>query len=152
MKTEEIRQELLSLVRERGLDFGIVVRRIGSPGVTLSRDRDFMFAMPGEERRPKLKPLTEAYKVFPDGREELIRKAVLLGLSASSFREIAAASDALTPHHTTLRLRMNFPFLPLASWGRPRSSRWSFHRSCSKTWRCGVPPEIFPARRCWPTP
>ena len=49
--------------------------------------------MPGEEGRPKLKPLTEAYKIFPDGREELIRKAVLLGLSASGFREIAAASD-----------------------------------------------------------
>ena len=96
-----------------------MVRRIGSPEMTLSRDRDFMFAMPGEEGRPKLKPATEAYKVFPDGREELIRKAVFLGLSASSFREIAAASDALTPHHTTLRLGMNFPFLPLAFMGPP---------------------------------
>ena len=119
LKTEEIRQELLSLVRERGLDFGIVVRRIGSPGVTLSRDRDFMFAMPGEERRPKLKPLTEAYKIFPDGREELIRKAVLLGLSASSFREIAAVSEPMTPYHTTFRLPMNFPFSSFGFMGPP---------------------------------
>ena len=119
LKTEEIRQELLSLVRERGLDFGIVVRRIGSPGVTLSRDRDFMFAMPGEEGRPKLKPLTEAYKIFPDGREELIRKAVLLGLSASGFREIAAASETMTPYHTTFRLPMNFPFSSFGFMGPP---------------------------------
>ena len=119
LKPEEIKQELLDLVEERGLDFGIVVRRIGSPGVTLSRDREFFFRMPGEEGGSKLKPVTEAYKVFPDGREELIRKAVLLGLSASSFREIAAASDALTPHHTTLRLRMNFPFSSIGFMGPP---------------------------------
>ena len=119
LKSEEIRQELLDLVEERGLDFGIVVRRVGSPNMTLSRDRDSFFAMPGEEARPKLKPVTEAYKVFPDGREEPIRKAVLLGLSASSFREIVAASDALTSHHTTLRLRMNFPFSSVGFMGPP---------------------------------
>ena len=119
LKSEEIRQELLDLVEERGLDFGIVVRRVGSPNMTLSRDRDSFFAMLGEEARPKLKPVTEAYKVFPDGREELIRKAVLLGLSASSFREIVAASDALTSHHTTLRLQMNFPFSSVGFMGPP---------------------------------
>ena len=119
LKPEEIKQELLDLVEERGLDFGIVVRRVGSPEMTLSRDRDFFFAMPGEDGRPKLKPVTEAYKVFPDGREELIRKAVLPGLSASSFREIVAASDALTSHHTTLRLRMNFPFSSVGFMGLP---------------------------------
>ena len=119
MKQEEIRQELLNLAEERGLDFGIVVRRVGSSDMTLSRDREFFFAMPGEEQRPKLKPVTEAYKVFPDGREELIRKAVLLSLSASSFREIVAASDALTSHDTTLRLRMNFPFSSIGFMGPP---------------------------------
>ena len=119
LKPEEIRQELLNLVEERGLDFGIVVRRVGSPEMMLFRDRDFFFAMLGEEGRPKLKPVTEAYKVFPDGREELIRKAVFLGLSASSFREIAATSDALTPHHTTLALGMNFPFSSIGFMGPP---------------------------------
>ena len=119
LKSEEIRQELLDLVEERGLDFGIVVRRVSSPNMTLSRDRDSFFAMSGEEARPKLKPVTEAYKVFPDGREEPIRKAVLPGLSASSFREIVAASDALTSHHTTLRVRMNFPFSSIGFMGAP---------------------------------
>ena len=118
-KQAEIRKELLGLVEERGLDYGIVVRRIGSPGMTLSRDRDIFFVMPGEEARPKLKPLTEAYKVFPDGREELIRKAVIFGLSASSFREIAAASETLTPHHTTMRVPMVNPFSSTGFIGMP---------------------------------
>ena len=119
MKPEEIRQELLNLVEERGLDFGIVVRRVGSAGLTLSRERDFFFPMPGEEARPKFKPLTEAYKVFPDGREELIRKAVLLGLSASSFREIEAASETLTPYHATFRVPMTDPFSSFGFMGPP---------------------------------
>ncbi|MDE2758224.1 MAG: metallopeptidase TldD-related protein [Acidobacteriota bacterium] len=119
LKQEEIRQELLDLVEERGLDFGIVVRRVGSPEMTLSRDRDYMFAMPGEEQRPKLRPVTEAYKVFPDGREELIRKAVLLSISASSFREIAAASESLTPYHTNFRVPMTDPFSSFAFMGPP---------------------------------
>ena len=120
LKQEQIRQELLSLVQERELDFGIVVRRIGSPGVTLSRDRDFIFAMPGEEGRPKTQargPRLTGY--FPDGREELIRKAVILGLSASGFREIAAASETLTPYHTNFRLPMTSPFSSFAFMGPP---------------------------------
>lgn len=119
LKPEEIRQELLDLVEERGLDHGIVVRRIGSPELTLSRDREIFFAMPGEEGRPKLNPLTEVYKVFPDGREELIRKAVIVGLSTSSFREIAAASATPTPHHTTMRLPMVNPFSSMGFMGSP---------------------------------
>ena len=119
LKQEEISRELLDLVEERGLDFGIVVRRIGSPDMRLSRERGFFFSMPGEETRPKLKPLTEAYKVFPDGSEELIRKAVILGLSASGFREIAAASEVLTPHHTTMRLPMMNPFSSIGFMGPP---------------------------------
>lgn len=119
LKQEEISRELLDLVEERGLDFGIVVRRIGSSDMRLSRERGFFFSMPGEEARPKLKPLTEAYKVFPDGREELIRKAVILGLSASSFREVAAASEALTSHHTIMRLPMMNPFSSIGFMGPP---------------------------------
>ena len=44
-----------------------------------------------------------AAKVFPDGREELIREAVVTGLSEGSFRDIVAASEALTNHTILFR-------------------------------------------------
>lgn len=108
MSREELREELLALVQERGLDFGIIVRRLGNPQMTQSRERRFAFMLPGESGRSNLEPVTLAFKLFPDGREELIRKAELLGLSESSFREIVAASETLTAYHATHRPRMRF--------------------------------------------
>lgn len=116
MNQEELREELLSLVQERGLDFGIVVRRLGNPQMRLSRERRFRFILPEESGRSNVEPVTLAFKLFPDGREELIRKAELLGVSESSFREIVAASKTLTTHHTTYRPQQGFSlsslFLP----------------------------------------
>lgn len=103
MSRDEMREELLGLVEERGLDFGIVVRRLGNPQMTLSRERRFAFMLPEESGRSTLESVTLAFKIFPDGREELIRKAELLGISESSFRDIVAASETLTAYHTTFR-------------------------------------------------
>jgi len=108
MSQEEMREELLALLEERGLDFGIVVRRLGNPQMALSRERRFAFMLPEESGRSNLEPATLAFKLFPDGREELIRKAELLGFSESSFREIVAASETLTAYHTTYRPRLGF--------------------------------------------
>ena len=49
--------------------------------------------MPGQTRveNPKL-----AYRVYPDGREELVRKAEFTGITDALFKEIIAASDAST--------------------------------------------------------
>ena len=116
MNQEELREELLALVQERGLDFGIVVRRLGNPQMTLSRERRFAIMLPEESGRSNVEPATLAFKRFPDGREELIRKAELLGVSESSFREIVAASETLTTYHTTYRPQVGFSlsslFLP----------------------------------------
>lgn len=108
MSQDEMREELLALVEERGLDFGIVVRRLGNPQMTLSRERRFVLMLPEETGRSNVEPVNFAIKLFPDGREELIRKAELLGLGESSFREIVAASEALTAYHTTYRPRLGF--------------------------------------------
>lgn len=108
MSQEEMREELLALVQERGLEFGIIVRRLGSPQLTLSRERRFAFMLPDETGRSNVEPVTLAFKLFPDGREELIRKAELLGVSESTFREIVAASDTTMAYHTTYRPRQGF--------------------------------------------
>ncbi len=93
MNRDEIKQELLSLVQERGLDYGIIVRRLGNPHLKLSRDRSAAFMMPGSRESSRVEPAILAYKVLSDGREEPIRKVTLSGVSESSFRDIVAASD-----------------------------------------------------------
>lgn len=65
----ELRAKFLDLLKQRNKEFGILVRRM----------------------RNATSPVM-AYKVFPDGREELIRGVQFSGLNAAAFKDIVAAS------------------------------------------------------------
>ena len=49
-----------------------------------------------------------AYKVYPDGREEMIRGAQLSGLNAESFKGIVAASESATVFSSAHTPQFNF--------------------------------------------
>ena len=100
LTADEMSEEFLALLEERELEHGIVVRRLQEP----SAGR-FQAGRAGRSRGGRLIRAVVAVKVFPDGREELIREAVLTGLSESSFRDIVAASEALTNHTILFRHR-----------------------------------------------
>ena len=80
LSRDELRAEFLRLVAERGNEFGIVVRRLGPSNQIDELD------------------VVRAYKVFPDGREEVIRKGELVGLGDPTFKEIVAVSERTTEH------------------------------------------------------
>ena len=106
MAPDAIRQELMDLVQERDLEYGIIVRRIGHPLIGLFRDLGSGIRVPTPldvTQTEAISEVTEAYKVFPDGREELIRRLEISGLSESSFRDIVAASDDSSVHHTAFK-------------------------------------------------
>jgi hypothetical protein len=86
----ELKAELLRRVKERGLDYGIIVRRTGGGANPAMRTAAMMAASP---QSAPTNTLLEVYKVFPDGREELIKGAELSGLTAATFRDIVAAGD-----------------------------------------------------------
>jgi hypothetical protein len=93
-----LRAELLRVVRERGNEYGIIVRRLANPALRLSRGA--AAGMEGFRDRPAGAAIV-AVKVFPDGREELVRNAAVAGLTAAAFKDILAASAA-APVHTTI--------------------------------------------------
>ncbi len=97
LEPDELRSELLALVQERDLEFGILVRHIGSPQGRIASARRGPRGSGGQG----LVGAVVAYKVFPDGREELIREAELVGVTESSFRDIVAASDDTFVYTTT---------------------------------------------------
>ena len=98
LSPDEMSREFLALLDERGLDYGIVVKRIRGGGA-----RRFGGGPSGRSRGGPLVRAVVAVKVFPDGREELVREAVLTGLSEGSFRDVVAASEALTNHTILFR-------------------------------------------------
>lgn len=96
---DELKEELMLLAAERELEYALVVRRIGSSAARLVLGAMQPGALPGMGGEGAgVQPLLAAYRVFPDGREEPIRTAVLSGVTEATFRDIVAASDATTRH------------------------------------------------------
>ena len=92
MSQEDMLDELMLLVEERQAEYGIIVRRMGNPGFQPTSDfRSFVFSS-----RTGVENAILAYKVYPDGREELIRKAEFSALADSIFKEVLAASESST--------------------------------------------------------
>ncbi len=87
----DLRQELLRLAKQRGSDYGIVVRRVGRGKLSESL-MDMAMRMAGRETTGT-DSILETYKLYSDGREELVRGAQVDGLSVASFKEIAAVGD-----------------------------------------------------------
>jgi predicted Zn-dependent protease len=94
---DQLRRRLLALAAARGLSYGVVVRRIGDPGLLAGSDpMAFLAAMASSMGDDQEFGATLAFKVFPDGHEEQIRNATISGMTAASFRDIVAASRART--------------------------------------------------------
>lgn len=98
MNPEELHAEFMLLVEERGGDYGIVVRRMATPGAGGDPASAMNLLRSGSRAGPALGSTSLAYKVFPDGREELIPKAELVGVTEAAFRDIVAVSDTSTVH------------------------------------------------------
>jgi hypothetical protein len=64
---QELKERLLGMVKQRNKEFGVVVRGVGR----------------------------EIYKVYPDGREELMRMGQFDGLDDGAFKDLAAVSRNL---------------------------------------------------------
>jgi predicted Zn-dependent protease len=113
----ELQNRLLELVKKRGLDYGIVVRELGSrSGTTMQEQAMAMVSAMTGQSSPGRSVLV-AYKIYPDGHEELFRGAQLMGVSAESFKDIVAASKAGTVFDSTQLPRFNFSTSFLLSFG-----------------------------------
>lgn len=95
---EELHAEFMLLVEERGGDYGIVVRRMATPGAGDDPASAMSLLRSGSRAGPALGSTSLAYKVFPDGREELIPKAELVAVTEAAFRDIVAVSETSTVH------------------------------------------------------
>ena len=96
---EELKQKLIASVRERGLEFGILVRRLGNPTAPRPQGRMRVVSITiggaggGGGGGVPIEPIVEAYKVFADGREELVRNLGIAGMTLANLKDITAASN-----------------------------------------------------------
>lgn len=92
VSARQLRQRLLALAKANGNDYAIIVRRIGtgaSPGRGLA---GFIAYANVDGGGAPVTQVADVIKLFPDGREEPLRGAILAGLTGASFKNIVAAS------------------------------------------------------------
>jgi hypothetical protein len=106
MTANQLKADLLRRVADRGLPFGIVVRRIGNPQLSQQLNRSVIIigSNSGGPGSLPIESINEAYKTFPDGHEELARNLTINGMTLANFKDIVAVSD--TPYVYTSPMRM----------------------------------------------
>ncbi len=87
----DMKKKLIDMCRDGNKPYGILVRKLDFPS-TGSIDELEKVAQASGGSHPVVPPLL-AYKVYPDGREELVRGLLFQGVSTRSFKDIVAASD-----------------------------------------------------------
>lgn len=99
MSTSDLTKKLLKLVKDRQLPYGIVVRR--------AMDQNLLFTgvfrqtgsdLPVSQGEGKI-GLLRAYRIYPDGHEELIRGVEAAGIAPSIFKDILAVSKKRSVHN-----------------------------------------------------
>jgi TldD protein len=87
----QMKQKLIDLLKQGDKPYGILIRKLDYPS-TASIDELQQVAQAAGEPHPAAPPLL-AYKVYPDGREELVRGLYFHRVTTRSLRDIVAASD-----------------------------------------------------------
>ncbi len=96
----DVRAKLLSLATAQGRAYGVIVRQLNVAGLSAT-DEMFGVILPQRGGGGGAGPVARAsrvVKVFADGHEEPMRGAEIFGLTAGSFKEIAASSRMRTVH------------------------------------------------------
>ena len=91
VSNEDLRKELLRRVKDRGLDYGIVVRRVG--GGSASSFMRMASRMAAQSDSGSSAAIAEVYKLFPDGHEELVRGLEISEMTPAAFKDIVAVGD-----------------------------------------------------------
>lgn len=99
LTSQGLKKRLLKLIKDRELPYGIVVRA--------TMDQNLLFTgvfkqlgsdLPISQGEGKI-GLLRAYRVYADGREELIRGVEGAGIAPASFKDIVAVSKSTTVHN-----------------------------------------------------
>jgi TldD protein len=94
----DLKARLIQMCKDRDKPYGLLIRKLDFPfsgGAAEIQTLRNNSANSGGSQRP-VTPPSLIYRVYPDGREELIRGMAFKGLSTRSLRDILAASAETT--------------------------------------------------------
>jgi TldD protein len=89
---EELKKKLIDLCQQRGLPYGIIVRKMDFPSSASLDEARKLLSGAGSSGHPVSMPLY-TYRLYLDGHEELVRGERFRGINARSLKDILAAGD-----------------------------------------------------------
>ena len=118
MSEEQIRKEFFKLIKRQKKEYGYIVTHVANPSYRTS-ESPVVFTSPGSEdyvAKPE-NPIF-VYKVYLDGRRELVRNAQFSGIGAYTFKDIVHVSS--THDVNTVMFRSEDNSSPFSGGGRGR--------------------------------
>jgi predicted Zn-dependent protease len=91
----DMKKKLIELIQSRNKPYGVIVRKMDFPS-TASRGEVVRILQSAQGSTHPISTPLLVYKVFPDGREELVRGVRFRGFNARSFKDILAVGDDAT--------------------------------------------------------
>lgn len=91
----DMKKKLIDLIQSRNKPYGVIVRKMDFPSTATRGEVVRILQSAQGSTHPVSSPLL-VYKVFPDGREELVRGMRFRGFNARSFKDILAVGDDAT--------------------------------------------------------
>ena len=97
LSAEELKEELIAMAEDAGLDYGLLIRMVDDPGISEteppSMSSILLMAQGGSTQSQLTRPIL-AYKVYvEDGRKELVRGLGFRDVSVRSLRDIVASGE-----------------------------------------------------------
>jgi hypothetical protein len=89
----DLKKKLIEMCRQRNKPYGMIVRRMDFPSSASVEDVHRLLSDAGQAGGHPVSAPVLVYKVYPDGREELVRGLRFRGLNARSLKDILAAGD-----------------------------------------------------------
>jgi hypothetical protein len=115
----QLKAKLVGMVKTAGLKYGMIIRRIDFPATANYEElQSFARQIQKSGYARTLSPPLLAYRIYPDGREELVRGLRFREFSAKDLRDIDAAAD----HPYVLNYVNNGTSLDLAGSGADATS------------------------------
>ena len=89
----DLKKKLIEMCKQRNKPYGVIVRRMDFPSsASFEEERRLLSNSAQAGGHPGSAPVL-VYKVYPDGREELVRGLRFRGLNTRSLKDILAAGD-----------------------------------------------------------
>ena len=96
-----LEQKLVAAAQAEGLKYGIVIRRFDDAAITAAPEfaRRELYAMIKSTDQQLPPPTLLAYKVYPNGKEELVRGVQLAEVPVRAWKDVLGVSKELTAYN-----------------------------------------------------